>query len=329
MIGVALGHGHHRRLKVHVLVGADVAQRRVRTHPCGTGGGVHREQALPRVQKVGGVAGDLEGGEGAAGGVAGHVVQDVLRGVVEDLHVAAVSGVTGVFLAQQLDHHVVRGLIDEGQQHLLAVDGVGAVGIFRRGGRLRYLPHEVPGQRFRQLIAQGLHIGPVDVARLGGAHEGHGVVAAGEAVLLQKPGDHLLRRGAVVPQGAAAQTVLLIGEQSVQRGHHVVAGEVRGDVVRVGDAHIGGGVGGDVGDDIVVDLAVVSVEPQLHGDVGVQRLEVGDGLVVDVHLGLVGVVLGPERDLILPRLVKAVRHGEGVLAAGAVTPAEGGQQGHK
>ena len=322
MVGVELGHRHHRRLEVHIFVGADVAQRRVGAHPGGAGSGIHRKQALARVQEVGGVAGDLEGGERAVGGMGRDTVQQCLGGVVEDLHLAAVGGVARALLAQHLDHHVVRGLVDEGQQHLLPVDGEGAVGVFGGGRRIGHFPHKVPRQRLRQLIAQRLHIRLIHIARLGGAHERHGVVTAGEAALLQKLGDHLLQRGGVVFQGAAAQPVLHIGEQGVQRRHHIGAGEVGGDVVRVGDAHVGGGIGGDVGDDIVVDLAVVGVQPQLHRDVGIQRLKIVDGLVVDVHLRLIGVVLGPERDLVLPGLVKAVRHGEGVLPAGAVAAAQ-------
>ena len=322
MCGIELRYGHHRRLEIHILVGADIAQRRVGAHPCGACGGVHREQALPRVQEVGGVAGDLEGGERAAGGVGGDAVQQRLGGVVEDLHLAAVGGVAGALLPQHLDHHVVRGLVDEGQQHLLPVDGEGAVGVFGGGRRIGHLPHKVPRQRLRQLIAQRLHIGLVHIARLGGAHERHGVVTAGKAALRQKLGNHLRLRRPVVPEGAAAQPVLLVGKQGVQRRHHIGAGEVGGDVVGVGDAHVGRGVGGDIGDHVVVDLTVVGVQPQPHGDIGVQRLKIIDGLVVDIHLRLVGVVLGPERDLILPGLVKAVRHGEGVLPAGAVAAAQ-------
>ena len=83
-------------------------------------------------------------------------------------------------------------------------------------------------------------------------------------------------------------------------------------MVRVGDAHVGGGLGGDVGDHVVVDVPVVGVKPQVYGDVGVQGLKIGDGLFVDVGLGHVGVVLGPEGDLILPRQAGGgLRHGEG------------------
>ena len=319
---VELGHRHHRRLEVHILVGADVAQRRVGAHPCGAGGGVHREQALARVQEIGGITGNFERGERAAGGVSRDAVQQLLSGVVEDPHLAAVGGVASALLAQHLDHHVVRGLVDEGQQHLLAVGGVGAVGVLRRGRRLGNLPHKVPRQRLGQGVAQCLYIGLVHIARLGGAHERHGVVAAGKAALLQKLRDYLLHGRPVVLQGAAAQPVPLVGKQTVQRRHHIAAGEVGGDVVGVGDAHIGRGVGGDVGDDIVVDLAVVGIQPQLHRDVGVQRLKIGDGFVIDIHLCLVGVVLGPECDLVLPGLVKAVRYGEGILPAGAVAAAQ-------
>ena len=121
MVGVELGHRHHRRLEVHILVGADVAQRRVGAHPGGAGGGIHRKQALARVQKVGGIAGDLECGERAVGGMGRDAVQQLLRGVVEDLHLAAVGGVARALLAQHLDHHVVRGFVNKWDHDLLAI----------------------------------------------------------------------------------------------------------------------------------------------------------------------------------------------------------------
>ncbi len=42
-------------------------------------------------------------------------------GVVEQLHLPGAVGIPGPLLLQHLDHHVVRGLVDEGDQHLLAV----------------------------------------------------------------------------------------------------------------------------------------------------------------------------------------------------------------
>ena len=57
-------------------------------------------------------------------------------------------------------------------------------------------------------------------------------------------------------------------------------------------------------------------------DVGIERLKVRNGLLVDLGLGLVGVVLGPEADLILPGAVKALRHDKVVIAARAVAGRE-------
>src|SRR5699024_9622754 len=124
---------------------------------------------------------------------------------------------------------------------------------------------------------------------------------------------------------AAPQTVLVVRHQVVQRHHHVVAGHVGGDVVGVGDADVGGGAGGNVGDDIVVDVAVVGVEAQGHRDVGIEGLEILNGLLVDVGLVLVGVVFGPEGDLVIPGCVEGLRHREGRLLPAAVTAGEEGK----
>ena len=93
-------------------------------------------------------------------------------------------------------------------------------------------------------------------------------------------------------------------------------------MVRIGDAHVGRGVRGDVGDHVVIDAAVVGVQLHRYRDVGIQGLEVRDGLLVDLGLGLVGVVLGPEGDLILPRGIEALGHLEGAAALGAVAAGE-------
>ena len=101
-------------------------------------------------------------------------------------------------------------------------------------------------------------------------------------------------------------------------------------MVRVGDAHVGGGSRGDVGDHVVIDVPVVGVQPQIHGDVGVQLLKIRDGLLVDVGLGHVGVVLRPKGDLIVP--LNALRlggHRKGGLLPGAVAGREAQPQGHR
>ena len=79
-------------------------------------------------------------------------------------------------------------------------------------------------------------------------------------------------------------------------------------MVRVGDAHVGSGLGGNVGDHIVVNVAVVGVQPQSHGDVGIQILKFLDGLLVDLRLAHVGVVFRPEGDLILLGFFQLFRH---------------------
>ena len=91
-----------------------------------------------------------------------------------------------------------------------------------------------------------------------------------QAAFFQELGHDLGLCGAVEGQFAAAQAVFRIGEQIVQRHDHIVAGQVGGDVIGVGDADVGGGAGGDVGDDIVVNIAVVGIEPQRDRDIGVQ-----------------------------------------------------------
>ena len=56
VLGIKLGNGQDRRLKLHHLVGADIQQGGVRAHPGRAGGGVHREDALAGVEEVCGVA---------------------------------------------------------------------------------------------------------------------------------------------------------------------------------------------------------------------------------------------------------------------------------
>ena len=151
----------------------------------------------------------------------------------------------------------------------------------------------------------------------------------------QKLGDNFRLRGGVEAHLAAPKAVFFIGEQLVQRNHRVFAGEIGRDVVGVGDADVGGGVGCDVGDDVVVDFAVIRVQPEIHGDVGIQRFKVRNGLLVDVHLSHVGIVFCPEGDLIAPGGVKVVRNrvgdgSGGILPGGQRTVAAGEGKGqHK
>ena len=124
-----------------------------------------------------------------------------------------------------------------------------------------------------------LHHVLVHVAGLGGAHVGHGVGVAVDGCTpaetgAQSPPGWGRRSAPRCPPGRSCGRRISRPAGTTTS----VAGEVGGDVVRVGDAHVGGGAGGDVGDDVVVDVAVVGVQPQVHGDVGVQRLKVLNGL---------------------------------------------------
>lgn len=196
VLRVKLGDGHDGRLKVHKGVGTDVGEGGVGSHPGGTGGGVDGKDTLAGVEEVGGVAGDFEGGEGPGLHMLGDGGQQLLGGVVEELDVSAAGGVARSQLLEHLDHHVVGGLVDEGDHHLLTVEKVIALGVLFRG-RFRYLPDKVPGEGLRQGVAQLLHVGLVDVAGLGGAHVRHGVVGPVQIALVQKLGDNLLLGGAV------------------------------------------------------------------------------------------------------------------------------------
>jgi len=146
---------------------------------------------------------------------------------------------------------------------------------------------------------------------------------------LQKLGHHLLLGGAVKLHSLPAQAVLGVGKQVLQGDHHVVAGDVSGNVVRVCDTDIGGSAGGNVGDHVVVDIAVVGVQPQVYGDIGIQVLELGNGLFVNISLAHIGIVFRPEGDLIGLRFVKGRRHGKGGALPAAVAACQGQAQGQR
>ena len=318
---IKLRDGQDCSLKLYHLVGADIQQGRVGAHPGRTGGGIHREDALAGVEEVCGIARDFEGGEGAVLHMPGDTEEQFPGGVVEDLDFACRGGIAGVLLAEHLDHHVVGGLIEKGDHDLLPIKEVVAVRVLLRG-RFGHLPDKVPGQNIRERIAQLLQESLVYIAGLGGAHVGNGVMHAADGALAEKLRDDLLLLRRIEKELRAAETVSGIGEQIVQRHHHVGAGHIGRDVVRIGDADIGCGIGGDVRDDIVVDAPVVGIEPHVHRDIRVQGLKVRDGLLVDGRLDLVGVVFGPEGDFVLPGTVKALRNREGCSPAGAVAGAQ-------
>ena len=253
--------------------------------------------------------------------MSGDVKEQIAGCVVEDQNLAGRGGIARVLLAEHLDHHVVGGLVEEGNHDLLTVEKIIAVGVLLRG-RFGDLPDKVPGQSFRKRIAKLFQKGLVYVAGFGGAHVGNGVVDTADGALAEKLRNDLLLCRGIVRKLRPAETVARIGKQIIQRHHHVGAGHVGRDVVGIGDADVGGGVGGDICDDIVVDTAVIGIEPHIHRDVRVQGLEVRNGLLVNGRLGLVGVVLGPEGDFVLFGTVKALRHRKGRAVPGAVAGAQ-------
>ena len=163
MSGIKLRNRHDLNVKIHQLVFADIDQRRVGTHPGRAGCRVHRKDALPGVQKIRRIAGDLERRERAALCVLCNGAQQRPGCVVEDFNFTVIGRIAGALLPQHLDHHVVSGFIDEGNHHLLPVDEEVSIVILGHGG-FRNRPDEIPRQRLGQREAQRFHIGSVDIA---------------------------------------------------------------------------------------------------------------------------------------------------------------------
>ena len=115
--------------------------------------------------------------------MAGDGRKELPGGIVKELDLPRRRGIACALLSQHLDHHVVCGFIDEGDHHLLSVDLIDSVFILF-GSRLGYLPDKIPGEGLRQGVAQLFHIGLIDIAGLGGTHEGHGVGAPVYGTLL-------------------------------------------------------------------------------------------------------------------------------------------------
>ena len=250
-----------------------------------------------------------------------HRLQDLLGRVVEQEHFAVLRRVPGIPFPQHLDHHVVRGLVDEGDHDFLSVDlEVPVAPLFHC--RFRHFPDKIPGEDIRELVTELLHERLVDIAGLGRPHVRQRISRAPDRALGEELGDDLLFGGTVEPELAPRQAVPGIVHQRLQGYHNVAAGHVSRDMVRVGDADVGRRVGRDVGDDVVVYFAVVRVKAHVDLDMGIQGLEVGDRLLIDHRLGLVRVVLGPERDLGRSALVERFGHLELRPPLGAVAPGQ-------
>ena len=121
MLRVNLGDGHDLGLKAHQLLLGNVKEGGVGAHPGGPRRGVNGKDALPGVEEVGRIPRQLEGVEGPGFRVLGDGQQQLPGGVIEDFNFPGIGGVPRPLLPQQLDHHVVRGFVNKGNQHLLAV----------------------------------------------------------------------------------------------------------------------------------------------------------------------------------------------------------------
>ncbi len=140
---------------------------------------------------------------------------------------------------------------------------------------------------------------------------------------LQELRNHLIPCRTVVPQLTPAKAVPGVIEQRVQLCNLIASRHIGRNVVRICDADIRCCVCGYVRNDVVVDLRVIRIQLQRHRDVRIQRFEILDGLLIHRRLVLVGVVLGPEGNLVLLRLVKALRHRKGRLPLRAVASRQG------
>ena len=298
MLRVHLRNHHDLRVKLLHCIVADIHQRRVGSHPGRTRRGINGENALARIEEVGRITGDLEGGKSSRLRVLCDIQKEILRRVVEKTDLPLRRGIGCIFLGQIFDHHIVGRLIDERNHDVLTIHRIGSVAVFLRG-RLGNLPDEVPGQCLRQGVAQFFHIGLIHIAGLGGTHEGQGIIMPLDAALGKELRNDLLLRRRVESQTASAKAVSLIRQKLIQRHHRILAREVSCDVVRVGDADVRRRVRGDVGDDVVINFSVIRIQLQIHRDVWVKGLKIGNCLLIDIGLGLVRIVFRPEGKLII------------------------------
>ena len=70
-------------------------------------------------------------------------------------------------------------------------------------------------------------------------------------------------------------------------------------MVGIGNADIRRRIGLNVGDNVVVNTAIVGIQTQLNLDVGIKCFKIGNRLLIYARLSDVGIVLGPEGQLVL------------------------------
>ncbi len=99
-------------------------------------------------------------------------------------------------------------------------------------------------------------------------------------------------------------------------------------MIRIGNAHIRRGIRGDVSDHVIIDLAVIRIETQIHGDIRIKIFKIRDRFLIDGRLVLIGVIFGPESDFIFSGKIELFRHGKTAHPLAAVTAGEQNRTAH-
>ena len=145
---------------------------------------------------------------------------------------------------------------------------------------------------------------------------------AAKGTLFQKFRDDLLRPRCIEPYLAPAGAVPLIRKQFVQRHYKIAARQIGGNMIRIGDAHIRRGIRSDVGNHVIIDLAVIRIQTQIHGDIRIKIFKILNRFLIDGRLVLIGVIFGPESDFIFSGKIELFRHGKAAHPLAAVTAGE-------
>ena len=235
------------------------------------------------------------------------LLKQFLRRIVEQEDLSFRSRVACPVLLQHLDHHVVSGLVQERDHDILSIHLEGAVLVLLHRS-LGNLPDVVPCQHIRHFISQFLHISLIDITCLCRPHKRHRIQVSIDPSFFEELWDHLILFRPVKLQLRASQPVLVVTDQVIQGDYHILTGLIGRNVVRIRDAYIRGRPRGNVCDDIIVDVPVIRIQAKIHLDLWIQFLKTCHCLVVDLHLRLVGVILGPEGDLMRGIFVKCIRH---------------------
>ena len=118
----------------------------------------------------------------------------------------------------------------------------------------------------------------------------------------------LLLGNTVILHKFSAQPVFFIFKKLIQRNHHICSGKIGCNVIRIGNADIGRCPCRNIGDHIIINIAIVGIKPQIYRNIGIDLFKIRNGFLIDLCLGLVGIILCPESDRIISVLLKALRH---------------------